>query len=192
MSDRGILIGLRDLHYAILISDDPNTGAVYEKPVRIAQAINAKISPKQNTETLYADDGPFVTVASMGEVDVELEVSDLPLEVQAALLGHTISNGVMIKKSTDIAPEVAIGFRSVKSNGKYRYVWLLKGKFHLPEEDYATKADKISFNTPKLKGTFVKRLDDVWQYVADEDSLDFDPTIASSWFTSVYKPTIGS
>ncbi len=191
MIDQGILIGLRDLHYAILTTDDSTNGATYETPVRLSNAINAKISPKQSVETLYANDGPFVTVDSLEEISVELEISDLSLETQAALLGHSIANGVVTKKSSDIAPEVALGFRSIKSNGKYRYVWLLKGKFHLPEDDFATKADKVSFNTPKIKGTFIKRHDDAWQYMADEDSTDYVATIGTEWFAAVYEPTVG-
>lgn len=179
----GIQIGLRDLYYAILTKDD-STGVAYQTPVKIAGAINAKISPKVDTQTLYADDGPSETVTSLGEIEVEFEVKDLPLTVQAALLGHTISNGVLTKDADDVAPYVALGFRSQKSNGKFRYVWLFKGRFETPEQEYKTKEDKPSFQTPKLKGTFVKRdYDGVWQVIGDEDETGF--TQASTWFNAV-------
>lgn len=177
------LIGLKDLHYAIMNEDE-----TYAAPVKMAPVINAKVTPSVNTETLYADDGPAETAVAMGEIQVELETADLPLEVQAALLGHTLdaATGVMTKKSTDTAPYIALGFKSQKANGKYRFVWLLKGKCAPQEEEYATKEDQISYNTPKIKASFVKRnTDDVWQYVADEDS-GFDG--AATWFTTVYKP----
>jgi len=47
---------------------------------------------------------------------------------RSVLLGHSVTGGVLIKKSTDTAPYVALGFKSKKSNGSYRYVWLYKGK----------------------------------------------------------------
>jgi phi13 family phage major tail protein len=185
----GVRVGLRDLHYALLTKDD-ETGVTYQDPVKIAGAINAKISPKSNTETLYADDGPAETATSLGEIEVELEVKDLPLSVQAALLGHTVSNGVMIKNAGDTAPYVAMGFRSKKSNGKYRYVWLYKGKFELPEEEFATQEDKPKFQTPKIKGTFIKReYDGAWQAVGDEDETGF--TAGASWFDAVYEAAGG-
>jgi len=184
----GVQIGLKELHYALLTKDD-STGVTYSAPVKIAGAINAKISPKSNTETLYADDGPAETASALGEIEVELEVKDLPLTVQAALLGHTVSNGVMVRKAGDTAPYVAIGFKSQKSNGKYRYVWLYKGKFELPEQEYKTKEDKPSFQTPKIKGTFVKREnDEAWQVIGDEDEVDF--TAGATWFNAVYPPAV--
>lgn len=179
----GVQVGLRDLYYAILTKDD-STGVAYQTPVKIIGAINAKISPKSDTQTLYADDGPSESVTTLGEIEVEFEVKDLPLTVQAALLGHTISNGILIKDADDIAPYVALGFRSKKSNGKYRYIWLYKGRFETPDQEYKTTEDKPSFQTPKIKGTFVKRdYDGVWQAIGDEDEAGF--TAGNTWFNAV-------
>lgn len=179
----GVQVGLKDLHYAILTQDDAN-GVAYDTPVKIAGAINATISPTTNTETMYADDGPAEVATALGEISVELQVKDLPLDAQAALLGHTVSNGMLVKKATDQAPYVAIGFKSIKSNGKYRFVWLYKGKFTTPEQEYQTKEDAPTFQTPTISGSFVKRdFDEAWQVVGDEDMVGF--TLASTWFNSV-------
>jgi phi13 family phage major tail protein len=181
----GIQVGLNSLYYAILTSDTPS-GAVYNSPVAIAGAINAKINPKSNTETLYCDDGPDETVTSLGEIDVEFEAKDIDLDTQAALLGHTVVGGVLTKKSTDTAPYLALGFKSRKSTGKYRYVWLFKGKFALQEQDYQTQEDKPKFQTPKIKGTFIKRsYDDAWQKLGDEDHPDWVAATGTNWFTAV-------
>jgi phi13 family phage major tail protein len=187
MPQASALVGLKDLHYATLTTDTSAT-ITYAVPTKIAPAINAKISPTQNTETLYADDGPAEIVTTLGEIAVELEVSDVPIEVQAVLLGHTVNaDGVLIKKATDTAPYIAIGFKSQKANGKFRYVWLYKGKFELIEEEYQTKEDKASFKTPKLKGTFIKReKDSAWQATGDEDATGFTAAKATAWFTAVY------
>ena len=194
----GVQVGLRDLHYIKLKTDDEKTGVEYDygtsgtdKPKKIAGAISARISPSSNTATLYADDGPDEVASSLGEITVELNVKDLSLDVQADLLGHTVTSGVMYRSADDVAPYVAIGFRSVKSNGKYRYVWLYKGKFNLPEQEYRTKEDTPEFQIPTITGTFVKRIyDGAWQAVVDEDDLDSDePEIdVSEWFDSVYEP----
>lgn len=181
----GVQVGLKNLYYAVLTKDDA-TGVSYLAPVKIAGAINAKISPKSNTEVLYADDGPDETATALGEIDVEFEAKDISLTDQAALLGHSIVGGVMLKKATDVAPYVALGFMSKKSNGKYRYIWLTKGMFALPDQEYATGEDKPKFQTPKLTGTFVKRAyDDLWQRIADEDHPDYVASIGANWFNSV-------
>jgi phi13 family phage major tail protein len=181
----GVQVGLNSLYYAVLTSDTP-LGATYNSPVAIAGAINAKISPKSNTETLYCDDGPDETVTSLGEIDVEFEAKDIDLNTQAALLGHSVTGGVLVKKSTDTAPYVALGFKSKKSNGSYRYVWLYKGKFALQEQEYQTAEDKPKFQTPKIKGTFIKRtFDNAWQKIGDEDHPDWTASTGTNWFTAV-------
>jgi len=188
---KGVQVGLKDLHYALLTTDD-DTGTTYSTPEKIAGAITAKVSPTVNTSTLYADDGPDEVATALGEITVELNVKDLPLEVQAALLGHTLGDdGVLIKNAGDVAPYVAVGFKSVKSNGRYRYVWLYKGKFKPPEQDYKTKEDTPEFQTPTISGTFVKRQSDGdWQAIGDEDETGF--TAGATWFDTVYeKPTAG-
>lgn len=176
----GVPIGMKNLYFAKLTKDDA-TGVTYEAPVLISGAISAKISPKSDTQTLYADDGAFETATQLGEISVELEVADLPLSVQAQLLGHTLNNGVLEAKNTDQAPYVAIGWQQLKSNGKYRYFWLLKGKFELPDTESQTKEDKTKFQNSKIKGTFMARIyDGKYKLVGDEDEQGFS---ATGWFS---------
>jgi len=117
---------------------------------------------------------------------MEFEAKDIDLNTQAALLGHSVTGGVLVKKSTDTAPYVALGFKSKKSNGSYRYVWLYKGKFALQEQEYQTAEDKPKFQTPKIKGTFIKRtFDNAWQKIGDEDHPDWAVSTGTNWFTAV-------
>lgn len=184
-----IRVGLRDLHYALLTSDD-ETGAVYSAPEKIIGAITAKIAPKTDAQKHYSDDGLSEVVTSLGEIEVEFSADDLPLTVQAALLGHTLgTDGVLLKNKDDIAPYVALGFRSMKSNGKFRYIWQYKGKFEIPEEDYETKKENVEFKPPTIKGTFMPReTDGEWQAVGDEDETGF--TAGATWFDAVYEKPI--
>lgn len=181
----GVIVGLRDLHYALLQQDD-NSGVAYSAPVKITGAVQANINPNASVETLFADDGPMETAASTGQISLEMIAADFPLDVQAVLLGHTIENGRLKRKAGDVPPWVAIGFKSLKSNGKYRFVWLLKGKFQQPEQNHETKGDSINFQTPTLVGSFVKRdYDDEWIHQSDEDMATYVDSIGTGWFNSV-------
>jgi phi13 family phage major tail protein len=172
-------IGMKDVHYAILTNDD-ETGVQYEAPVKLPGAISAKISVKTNTDTLYADDGAFETATTLGEITVEIELADLPLSAQAALLGHKLENGILKAKATDEAPYVALGFKALKSNGKYRYYWLLKGRFQIPDDESQTREDKVTFKTGTLSGVFVcRQYDGLWKLAGDEDEQGF---LATNWF----------
>lgn len=180
---------LRNLHYAIQTQDDEQ-GVAYEAPVRIVGAISGKITPASESETEYADDGAFDVAYSLGDISVEFDVADLPLKHQAALLGHQYKNGVMIKNADDQPPYVAIGFMSKLSETAIEFVWLLKGKFALIEDEYATATNKPEFRKPKLNGTFVKRIyDGDWEHRANSGDEGFDASVAEGWFSDVYEPT---
>jgi len=176
-------IGLRDVHYALLTSDPATGTATYAAPVKVIGAITANINPNASSATLFYDDGPGDTAATLGEITLELNLADIPLATQAVWLGHDYSGGILKRKGGDTPPWLAIGFRTLKSNGAYRYMWLNKGKFTVPEEDYNTKGDSIEFGTPTITGSFVKRdCDDEWERTADEDDDDFNPSYISTWF----------
>lgn len=185
---KGVQIGLSHVVVAELLTDAIGSPATYEAPVRIPGAMSANINPNSSTETLFADDGPHETATTLGGITLSLNVADLDLETQAKLFGHTVTaEGVLIRKSTDTPPWVAVGFKSLKSNGKYRYTWLAKGKFGMPEQNNETKGDSVSFQTPTTEGSFVKReTDDEWERHIDEDSANFTPEQATNWFLNPY------
>lgn len=181
-------IGLRDVHYAILQSDTP-TGATYDTPERLVGAISANVNPNTSSATLFADDGPYDSASTLGEIELELNMADIPAAASNKLLGHTYKNGVLIKKASDQPPYVAVGYRSLKSNGAYRYTWLLKGKFADGEQSNQTKGDSIEYSTPTITGAFVKRdYDDAWQVEADSDDATINPETIANWFTAVVDP----
>jgi phi13 family phage major tail protein len=116
-----------------------------------------------------------------------------------ALTGATAdSNGVLISASEDGGDPVAIGFRAKKSNGKYRYVWLYRVKFATPSTSLATKGDSITFSTPTIEGTVMRRnkLDGnnkhPWRAEVNEDDEGVTTTVISGWYTTVYQPTYGA
>lgn len=184
----GVVIGLDHLVYATLTNDPASGTATYGTPIGIPGVIEVKINPNSSTATLFAENGPYEVETVQGQIAVDINVADLPLDVQAALFGHTIdANGVLIRKSNDVPPWVAIGFRSLKSNGKNRYTWLAKGKFSIPQQDNKTRADKADFQTPTATGSFVKReCDDEWERHIDEDSTGYTATQGTNWFNSPY------
>jgi phi13 family phage major tail protein len=178
-------IGLKDLHYSKLINDD-ETGAIYGEPKRIAPGISVGMTTSSNTSTLYADDGPAATDSSLGTTELTINTSDLPTDVEADLLGHKINeSGVMVENAEDMAPYVAIGFRSKTSDGAEMFVWLLKGKFSIPQHSYQTKGENIEYQTPTITGQFLKRdFDGDWRYKVKSNDEGVDPALVENWFTN--------
>jgi phi13 family phage major tail protein len=193
------VVGLRDLYYALVTQDDADAYAA-DVPAVFAPAVSASHKPKSEIKTQYADDGVFDVLTSEGETELELEVTGIPQDVLAVVLGKVYDGdtGRFFDYPGAIPPDVALGFRSLKSNGSYKYFWYLKGKFSMPEEEQATQADSPDPKTIKIKFVAIKTtyefdLGDisagVKRVMGDEDNTGFDET---GWFTTVQVPVAGS
>lgn len=175
--------GLKDIHFALLETDD-KTEVNYNVVEEIVGAINAKINPNVNTQELYADDQLWEAISTLGKIEVEIETADLTLETRAKILGNKYEEGVLVETKDDTPPYLALGFKSLRKGGKYRYVWLLKGIAQPMGEDFTTKKDNVEHKTPVIKFTFMPRtFDGEWKRTADEGTEEF--TGADTWFIRV-------
>lgn len=193
-------IGCDNLVYAIMTTEDTIlTAPVYDEIVSAPGVMAININPNGSIETLFADDGPMDTASTIGKIEVEIQKNALSTTNKADLLGHHVdANGGLVHGDSDIAPWVAVGFRTLKTNGKYRYVWLYKGKFSEPEDNNETKGDGINFQTDSIKGNFAKltkgyeyaagKIVRPWKYDMDEDDTDANVITIAKWFTAPVYP----
>jgi len=178
-------IGLRDLFRAPITVNADGT-ETYGTPVRMAKAIQAQMSVTTAEAKLFADDSVDENVKEFVSGTLTLGINDLAPSEQAAVLGQTQDHdGVVIAGENDDPPYYAIGFRARKTGGRYKFIWLYKVKFAIPDENYQTKGDSISFNTPSIVGTFIKRKDGNWK--ADYVGTPDDP-VGEEWFDAVREP----
>ena len=183
-------IGLENLTVA-LVEKDVAGEIVYATPLKLERSIKAKISPKTSSEKLYSDDSVEEILNNFDSCDVEIELNQLQLASRALIQGAKIINGLLVENKDDIAPELALGFRSKKSNGKYRYVWLLKGKFEITEDEYETIGEKPTAQSNSLSGSFYGRNSDGnWRIMEDEDSENANPERIANWFKGVPPITV--
>ena len=187
-------IGLDKLYYAIITE---GTGGVetYGTPKVLAKAISAELAPQIAEATLYADDGAAENVKEFTSATFTLGVDDLASDVMADLLGVTVDqNGVVVSTPDDAAPYVAVGFRAKRSNGKYQYFWLYRVKFGVPNNTLATKGESITFNTPSIVGTVMRRNKadgnggHPWKVDVVEGATGVDQTVIDGWYSAVYEP----
>lgn len=192
-------IGCDNLVYAIMTTEDtveqaPAYGTVTKAP----GVMSININPNGSQETLFADDGPMEVASTLGRIEVAIQKNELTTQNKSDLLGHAIdSNGALVYGDSDVPPWVAIGFRTLKSNGKYRYIWLYKGKFNEPEDNNETKGDSINFQADTINGQFVKLNKSYtvsgksmrpWKYELDEESENASATAIAGWFTAPVLP----
>ena len=188
-------IGLDKLYYA-KITEDENGNETYASPVQLAKAMTADLSVELAEATLYADDGASEIVKEFKSGTLSLGVDDIGASVASDLTGATIdANGVVVSTSEDGGEPVAVGFRAKKSNGKYKYYWLYRVKFGIPATNLATKGDSITFSTPTIEGTILRRnkVDGQnkhpWKAEVTEGDSAVAADIITNWYKEVYEPS---
>ena len=188
-------IGLDMLYYAP-ITEDENGDETYGTPAKLAKAMTADLSVELAEATLYADDGASEIVKEFKSGTLSLGIDDIGNSIASVLTGATIdSNNVVISASEDGGNPVAIGFRAKKSNGKYRYFWLYRVKFGIPSTSLATKGDSITFSTPTIEGTVLRRNKPdgsgkhPWKAEVTEGEKDVPASVITEWYKNVYEPT---
>lgn len=187
-------IGLDRLYYS-KITEGANGTETYETPISLAKAMKADLSVELAEAVLYADDGAAEVVKEFKSGKLSLGIDDIGTTAAEDLTGAKIDdNKVLISASEDGGTPVAIGFRAKKANGKYRYFWLFRVKFGIPATNLLTKGDSISFQTPTIEGTVMRRnkLDGLgnhpWKAEVSEDDTGVIADTISTWFTEVYEP----
>ncbi len=192
------VVGVDEVHVALVSQDDADDYAA-GTPVVFAPAINISAEPSTSLETQYADNKPFDVMAGEGETKITLDVTNIPLSLLATYLGKQFdaaSGRIFDAGGEGVPPDVAFSFRSMKSNGSYRYFQYLKGKFSLPKDEAATKTESMEPKPSQIVFTAVNTLHkfdlgdggstkSVKRIVGDEDVTNFSGT---GWFSQVQTP----
>ena len=187
-------IGLDQLYYS-KITEGIGGDETYGTPISLAKAMKADLSVELAEAILYADDGAAEVVKEFKSGKLSLGVDDIGTTAAEDLTGAKIDdNKVLISASENGGSPVAIGFRAKKANGKCRYFWLYRVKFGIPATNLQTKGDSISFQTPTIEGTIMRRnmLDEQgnhpWKAEVNEDDTGVVAGTITGWFTAVYEP----
>lgn len=185
-------IGLKNVVIAPLVTDT-EAEHIYGDLQLMSGAIEASITPDNaDPDIQYADDIEFDVLYPDPELSFKTKMADIPLAIQEMIFGNKIDdNGVLIRNASDKPPYYAVGFKSEKSDGAYRYVWLYKVRAKPVTENYQTKeGTTITRQTGEIEWTAIKRTHDgQYQAVADEGQNGFTPEKGATFLQSVYEPT---
>jgi phi13 family phage major tail protein len=181
------------------VTKNTETEYATDTPTKLARAITGKISDKFESEKIYSDDSVEDTNMTYTGTEVEFEVNALAPQDKSRVFGHLYKNGYLVKNKNDKAPEVAVGWRAKKLNGKYEFCWMYAGRFDQGMEDnYETEGASPKTQTATLKGNFYERqMDGNYKVEVDEGNLlEADTSAAAAiknWFASVQElPTSGN
>lgn len=189
----GVLIGVRDLVFCKVTSDDAE-GIAYDGDIMSAPGvIEVALSAQVTNDQLGADDNPFYEIMNSKDgYEVSIIQAALGSDMTSYLLGTQVDdNGVEIENADDEPPYVAAGFKTARSDGSDDYVWLYKGKFAQGDQTFHTKEQgTVNWQTPTLTGTFGPRIYDkaIKAVVNSKDSAA--ASILETFFSAVYEKTV--
>lgn len=188
-------IGLKNVVIAPLTTDTEE-GHSYGELQLLAGAIEASITPENaDPDVQYADDVEFDTLYPDPDLSFKTKMADIPLSIQEMIFGNQIDdNGVLIRMASDKPGYFAVGFKSEKADGAYRYVWLYKVRAKPVTENYATReGSTVTRQTGEVEWKAIKRTHDGrYQAVADEGQNGFTPDKGKAFLESVYEPSFAA
>lgn len=183
------IIGLKDLHYAKIKSEDKKE-TEYGDVKELGPAISLGLEPSSNDEDLYADDAVLFSESAKGATSVELNTAYLENEVEADILGKDMdADGGITDSKDDKPPYIAIGGRAKNARGGYDYFWVFRVKLTPGEDNKQTKEDTPEYQTPTLSGKSLPRLHDgrekykLWD--ENEELKDSENEKIKNWFEDV-------
>lgn len=162
---------------------DINNGA-YDNGAAVGRLIQVTATPNTNRTTLYADD----TLAESAEEKTEtlaINTDTVPIALCGRLFGATYTIGgsgtpaTVVFKSDDVSPFLGFGFIAGEVNSgvnSYKVIVYNKVQFDLPTNEYTTKGESITFNTPTINATAYPDDDGIikteYQYDDAQDAVD--------------------
>ena len=189
MAKKGILVGCRDVVFAKM-TEDAAGGTTYETDLFNAPGvIEIALTAQVTNENLAADDVPlYEALNSIDGFDVSLTMASVGNDGKAFLLGGTVdTSGVLVQKSDDVAPYVAMGLKTARSDGTDDYIWLYKGKFAQGDSTFRTREKgTVNWQTPVLTGTFMPRISDKKIIAVGNTGDTAFATARATFFNAVY------
>lgn len=102
-----------------------------------------------SSETKYYDNNPSLNINSEGADTINLTVSGIDLETLGFILNKPYKDGMFSDEITT-KKYFALGYRTKKTDGTYRYVWRYKGTFATPNETAQTEDNGTTSNNQQL------------------------------------------
>lgn len=188
----GKAIGLRNLTWFPLLTDEPGETPTFDTPIKMARAIAATITPTIRTAELESDDGIEDDIAQTSGYTLSIDASQINQEVRDIVFGHKgDEKGGVTYSDTDVAPWGALAFKTLLStkdgSTKYAYHVFYRGRFQDFTESFETKRrGSLTFQTHTgIQGNFYPlESNGAIRYVVREDATGADAAVIGDWFTA--------
>ena len=182
--------GASDLVYALQNAGTDIVGgaATYGAVKSLAGLGKISVNPNPSIAKLAGDDNAGQHVlASIGKIDVQVELNDIEPSAEAEIFGHTYAAGSIVKGQNDQPPRLALGYK-VRHTGSsvFSYVWLLSGVFLPPDEANDTKGESVTLRRKALKAEFFPLVSTgAWEHKLRTDDANAAAALITGFFSTV-------
>lgn len=173
--------GVDNLVYAKLIKDTKDE-LVFGEVKPLAAVAEVGKATESSSESHYYDNAPKIVITSTNADKLTLTVAVLDLFTLAEITGQDyLSDLGALVEGEQTEQYIAVGYRTKGTDGKYRYVWRLKGIFAIPDETSHTEENNTNTNNMQLVWTgvmtnyrFNKTKKSAKSVIVDERTAVFD------------------
>lgn len=179
----GYRINVKNFKYA-LVSVDNSTTYTIGDVVPVPGLMTVDLTLLSSTGELYGDGALVSKIAKLTGATLKLGHDKLPIVDRAALLGATITDGILDLKTSDTPAKVACYFEVEQDDGTKEQMWLLAGKAE-PIGLSAKQAEgNINYSTDEITINFVRReLDNKVLRMGDTSNSSFTSTVSAAFAT---------
>ena len=138
----------------------------YSNGFQYSHAVSVNVDPQYVEASLFGDDEQVEYEKSFKNATVSLGTTNTPVQAASTVFGHTVNQGEVIYKSTDIANYVGLGViapERIDGTTKYVALILFAVKFSDPPEALTTKGENLQFNTPTIQGVAISNGEGNWK-----------------------------
>lgn len=148
--------GVDNLVFAEVTNDDNEVSGGYTTGTvkTLSPVASIAKATSSTNESHYYDNNPMIVVSSEASDEITLIVAPLSLDTLAEITGKSYDQTTGMLVDSEREPKYfAIGYRTKGTDGKYRYVWRLKGTFGIPDEQNDTENDGADTTNTELTFT---------------------------------------
>lgn len=183
MSDVFEYRGVEGLVMAEVTGDDNAEGGGYKfgdvEPLAPVAEIGKTV--ETSSESKYYDNKPLFNINGEGPDTITITCAGLPLATIAKITGRSIDpeTGALIEGPRKTR-YFAIGYMTKDTDGKFRYVWRLKGTFSVPDDTNRTEDAGTETNNTTLTYTGIYTTHKFTKGVLDDDGKTWKPASAKA------------
>lgn len=143
--------GLEGL-YAAEVLTDTTEGITFGTPFQVCELAQMTRTTETSSETKFYNNRPAIVIDGVGSDTVTLECSVIPDEALAKITGqdYNAEKGMFVEGEGE-KKYFAIGYVTRKVSGAKQFIWRLKGKFNIPDDEASTINDGTDSNGQTLE-----------------------------------------